>query len=220
CKVSYYHNYYVKGGHRHYYTSQLCIIEAGKHQFVKQKVVDMWIDAMVISHTSTTNCACLYHCSFSHNNIPPSGWPVGFTLTTKHMWDAFVIACLLDDSSRLSSQLVVPNAGLQKDQFMEAMKAWNLHLHLYSQPELSHQCDKLTVGHPCCAVYNCFDPLENQCNHFCMSHEMTEGRVCMIKGWTQLREAQTRICSDPDHIEAERICALWYHSCSTDFLWG
>ncbi|KAF8228395.1 hypothetical protein L208DRAFT_1488337, partial [Tricholoma matsutake] len=31
CKVSYYHNYYVKGGHRHYYTNQLCIIEAGKN---------------------------------------------------------------------------------------------------------------------------------------------------------------------------------------------
>ena len=27
----------------------------------------------------------------------------------------------------------------------------------------------------------------------------------MIKGCTQLREAQTRVCSDPDHIEAERI---------------
>ena len=27
----------------------------------------------------------------------------------------------------------------------------------------------------------------------------------MIKGCTQLQEAQTRICSDPDHIEAEHI---------------
>ena len=168
----------------------------------------MWIDAMVISHTSATNCARLYHRSFSRDNIPPSSWPVGFTLTTEHVWDAFVIACLLDDSSRLSSQLVVPNAGLQKDRFMEAMKARNLRFCLYSQPELSHRCDKchrifrgeevwvvvvdgVTVGHPCCAVHNCFDPLENHRNHFCMSHEMTEGRVCVIKGCTQLREAQT-----------------------------
>jgi CxC6 like cysteine cluster associated with KDZ transposases len=65
--------------------------------------------------------------------------------------------------------------------------------------------DGVTVGHPCCAVHNCFNPLENQRNHFCMSHEMTKGRVCMIKGCTQLREAQTRVCSDPDHIEAECI---------------
>jgi CxC6 like cysteine cluster associated with KDZ transposases len=65
--------------------------------------------------------------------------------------------------------------------------------------------DIVTVRHPCCAVHNCFDPLENQCNHFCMSHKMTEGRVCMIKGCTQLQEAQTRVCSDPDHIEAECI---------------
>jgi hypothetical protein len=147
---------------------------------------------------------------------------VGFTLTTEHVWDAFTITCLLDDSTRLSSQLIVPSTGLQKDRFTEAMKIRNLRFRLYSQPELSHRCDKclrifrgeevwvvvvdgVTVGHPCCAVHNCFNPLENQRNHFCMSHEMTEGRVCAIKGCAQLREAQTRVCSDPDHIKAERI---------------
>ncbi|KAF8234748.1 hypothetical protein L208DRAFT_1260424, partial [Tricholoma matsutake] len=37
CKVNYYHNYYVKGGHRHYYNDPLYVIEAGKHQFIEQK---------------------------------------------------------------------------------------------------------------------------------------------------------------------------------------
>jgi hypothetical protein len=152
----------------------------------------------------------LYHCSFSRDNISPSGWPVGFTLTTKHVWDAFTVACLLDDSTWLSSQLIIPNIGLQKDQFMKAMWARNLRFRLYSQPELSHQCDKclqifhgeevwvvvvvdgVTVGHPCCAVHNCFEPLENQCNHFCSSHKKTEGRVCAIKGCTQIRQAHAR----------------------------
>jgi hypothetical protein len=34
---------------------------------------------------------------------------------------------------------------------------------------------------------------------------MTEGRVCAIKGCTQLRQAQARICSNPEHLEAECI---------------
>ena len=177
---------------------------------------------MVISHTSATNCGHLYHHSFSRNNIPPSAWPVGFTLTTEHVWDAFTIACLLNDSTRLSSQLIVPNTGLQKYCFSEAMKARNLHFHLYSQSELSHQYDKcfrifhgeevwvvvvdgVTVGHPCCTVHNCFEPLETQQNRFCKSHEATEGRVCAIKGCTQLHQKDAHVCSDPEHVEAERI---------------
>jgi hypothetical protein len=78
---------------------------------------------MLISHTSAINCACLYHRSFSHNNIPPSGWPVGFTLAAEHVWDVFTIICLLDDSTQLSSQLIVSNTGLQKDWFTDAVKA-------------------------------------------------------------------------------------------------
>jgi hypothetical protein len=62
-------------------------------------VIDLWINAMVVSHTSATNCGCLYHCSFSRYTLPPPDWPVGFTLTTEHVWDAFIIACLLDDCS-------------------------------------------------------------------------------------------------------------------------
>jgi hypothetical protein len=123
CKINYYHNYYVKGGCRYYYTDSLHVIEAGEHQFVERKVVNIWIDAMVVSHTSATNCARLYHRSFSHNNISPSGWPVEFTLTTEHVWDAFTITCLLNDSTRLGTQVIVPNTGLQKDRFTEVTRA-------------------------------------------------------------------------------------------------
>jgi CxC5 like cysteine cluster associated with KDZ transposases len=50
CKISYYHNYYIKDGHRYYYTHPLHVIEVGGHQFVKQKVVKTWINVMVVSH--------------------------------------------------------------------------------------------------------------------------------------------------------------------------
>ncbi|KAF8219768.1 hypothetical protein L208DRAFT_1337863, partial [Tricholoma matsutake] len=65
--------------------------------------------------------------------------------------------------------------------------------------------DGVTVGHPCCGVHNCFKPLENQHKTFCRSHEMTEGRVCTIKGYTQLWQAQARVCSNPKHLEVEHI---------------
>jgi hypothetical protein len=54
------------------------------------------------------------------------------------VWDTFTIACLFDDSARIGNQLIVPNTGIQKDRFTEAIRAQNLHFQLYSQPELSH----------------------------------------------------------------------------------
>jgi hypothetical protein len=144
CKTSYHHNYHIKQDSRYYYTQQPPNVEVGEHQFVDRKVIDLWIDAMVISHTSATNCGRLYHRSFSRYSLPPPDWPVGFTLTTEHVWDAFIIACLLDDCTRLKSQLIIPNNGLQKDRFKKVMQARNLRFRLYGQPELNHRCDKCT----------------------------------------------------------------------------
>jgi hypothetical protein len=177
---------------------------------------------MLISHTSATNCARLYHRSFSRHNIPPRSWPVGFTLTTEHVWDAFVIACLLDDHQKLGTQLIIPNSGMQKDRFMEALRARNLRIRLHSQPEFTHRCEKccqnvkgrrvwvvvvdgVTVGHPCCAVHNCFVPLKRQRDRYCKMHEQGEGRQCAIKECLQLRNGDSLVCTDEEHVKAYEI---------------
>jgi hypothetical protein len=100
------------------------------------------VNAMLASHTSATNCARLYHRSFSWNNISPSDWPVGFALIAERIWDAFTITCLLDDNARLGSQIIAPNTGPQKDRFTGAIEARSLRFRLYGQPELSHRWDK------------------------------------------------------------------------------
>ncbi|KAF8231039.1 hypothetical protein L208DRAFT_1279247, partial [Tricholoma matsutake] len=123
CKTSYHHNYYIKQDFWYYCTQQPAIIEVSEHQFVDRKVIDLWIDVMVISHTSATNCSCLYHHSFSRHSLPPPDWPVGFMLTMEHIWDAFIIACLLNDCAQLDSQLIIPNNGPQKNWFNKAMQA-------------------------------------------------------------------------------------------------
>ena len=63
--------------------------------------------------------------------------------------------------------------------------------------------DGVMVGHPYCAVHNCFEPLETQQNCFCKGYEATEGRVCVIKGCTQLHQKDAHVCSDPEHVEVE-----------------
>ncbi|KAG2035811.1 hypothetical protein BDR03DRAFT_811573, partial [Suillus americanus] len=41
--------------------------------------------------------------------------------------------------------------------------------------------DGVTVGHPCCAVYNCHIPLSNNHHHFCPLHSGQNDK-CVIIG--------------------------------------
>lgn len=49
---------------------------------------------------------------------------------------------LLEDHAENGSQLSVPNEGLQKDRFTEAMQARNLRMQAAGQPEYAHTCKK------------------------------------------------------------------------------
>ncbi|EDR10781.1 uncharacterized protein LACBIDRAFT_324667 [Laccaria bicolor S238N-H82] len=51
----------VKNGIRHYYSSIPDILQVAEHQFVKKKLVNLWLTLMVVSWTSATNCACFYN---------------------------------------------------------------------------------------------------------------------------------------------------------------
>ena len=100
---------------------------------------------MVVSWTSATNCARLYNATLSGNNKPPPGWQFGFTLESDHVWNGFVILCLLEDLRAREQTLVVQHKDIEdKDRYKEAMRVRNRRLRLYSQPELLHYCNKCT----------------------------------------------------------------------------
>src|SRR3954453_13157299 len=93
---------------------------------------------------SATNCACLYHRSFSQANTPPEEWPFGFTITTEQVWDGFLTLSLLQNHDRLGlgHQLIVPHTGNQRDRFLEPMRAHNEHIRLHNLPEFRHFCNR------------------------------------------------------------------------------
>lgn len=76
--------------------------------------------------------------SFIHLNLN-----FGASLSTEHVWDAFTILALLDDSRRTGNLLEVPHTGDQSQQFIKAMEARNTQFVLYGQPDAVHHiCDK------------------------------------------------------------------------------
>jgi hypothetical protein len=171
--------------------------------------------------TSATNCARLYNLTLS-DTVPPGDWAFGFTLTTEHVWDGFVILALMDDHHHRSQTLKVPHTGAQKDRFTEALKSRNIRFRVQGQPELRHYCKKclrvygnghkvwvvvidgVTVGCPCCAIHNCKTPLESNRHRFCPK-DAAQNLICAIVGCDSPIVDDNRTCSDPRHQEVERI---------------
>lgn len=106
------------------------------------------------------------------------------------------------------------------------------------QPEIPHYCDKcmrtfpygdslykveavvtdgLTIGHPCCLVFTCKEPLANNRHRFCLSHAHLRFQ-CSIVGCTapvaeystvsstgKTTTSHAKTCPDPLHQEIERL---------------
>lgn len=59
-------------------------------------------------------------------------------------------------------------------------------------------CDGKTIGHPCCAVHDCKEPLINNRHRFCATHNI-HNLKCAVTACNSQHEASHRTCSDPDH---------------------
>jgi hypothetical protein len=72
----------------------------------------------------------------------PYEWGLSNSLTTNHVWDAFVILSLLDDAVSRGHHLVVPHSGTQTNRFKAAMEGRNRWIVLNGQPDaVRHACD-------------------------------------------------------------------------------
>jgi hypothetical protein len=144
------------------------------------------------------------------------------------VWDSFLILSLLEDCHSRQQALMVPHDGTQKNRFTEAIRARNLRFRLYSQPEIRHYCKKcvrfyhgpdgnvshmvsvvvidgVTVGHPCCAIHNCHQPLASSRHRFCPQDAVKYNTICAIVGCDNPIVAGSLACADPSHQDVERI---------------
>ncbi|KAF8229572.1 hypothetical protein L208DRAFT_1286352 [Tricholoma matsutake] len=222
CNMKYHHN--LDGTCTYYDGAIPDAIQVGEHQFAEQQLIQMWITSMLLSWTSATNCTHQYNHTLAGSE-PPVGWPFGFAVTTEQVWDGFIILALLEDCQQWSKVLEVPHTGAQKDRFTAALRWCNLRFHLHGQPESQHYCHKclciykskkvwvcvidgVTVGCPCCAVHNCKVPLENNRHCFCPRHSALDC-VCSVVSCSATTAADSRMCSDPEHQEAEQLHRDW-----------
>ena len=92
---------------------------------------------------SASNASKLYELSFSKGYLKDTDWQFVLRLTTKQVWDTFVIFSLLKDKKRRHEHLRVLHTGDQASRFTEAMEERNKDFILHGQPEaVVHACDK------------------------------------------------------------------------------
>jgi hypothetical protein len=146
------------------------------------------------------------------------------------VWDTFILVSLLRDSLQQCIPLELPHTGLQKDRFSIAIRARNLRIQLYGQPEITHYCQKctrfykdenghyikkvsavvtdgLTLGHPACSIHNCHEALANNHHRYCLLHE-DRNRICSIKTCERAVIPGRLVCDNGDHVAVETTYKL------------
>ncbi|KAF7304605.1 hypothetical protein HMN09_00863800 [Mycena chlorophos] len=123
CGTRYYPNYRVNDHVRTYYEKIPNAIQVGEHQYLETIIVNLFINLMLISWTSATNGARIYDQALSQpENIPrehPDWATTSFKLRPEHVWNAFIVLCLLEDHQRRGETLRVPHTGGPEGSFYE-----------------------------------------------------------------------------------------------------
>ncbi|KAG1724071.1 hypothetical protein EDB19DRAFT_1897954 [Suillus lakei] len=130
--------------------------------------------------TSMSNCACLYNVALSKGTSPPLDFPFGFEITGDHVWSGIVQLSLILGVACRETLAVVPTTKLSVV-----------------------VTDSVTVGHPCCGVHNCHDPLLNNCDHFCLNH-LPLVNTCTIIGCNHVVVSSMKTCDTPTHQAVEK----------------
>lgn len=141
CQTVYYPNYIARDNKRQYYTDMPSFIQISDHHYAETQVLEHFTMLSVLSWTSATNAAHIYHESMSKLDDDRRNLP-RYHLRAEHTWDGFVLLALLRNARLHSSVLEVPHDGLQKDRFSAAMHARNEQIQRSGQPEYSHWCTK------------------------------------------------------------------------------
>ncbi|KAL1952122.1 hypothetical protein VTO73DRAFT_1271 [Trametes versicolor] len=224
CDTEYYCDHSVCGGVRTYYPGLPDIVQVADHTFTERALLEHCLKLSLLSWTSSTNAAHIYHHSLSGLGISPDAQEPRFQLRTEHVRDGFIINALLKDANERRYVLRVPATGDQKDRFKVAMRARNLHMSRAGQPEFNHYCSKcvrryprpdgsaeyvdaivldgIDMGRPCCGVRHCSNELLRTQDHYCAEH-WQYNHECVVTGCSRLADKDFRTCGEPAHRSTE-----------------
>ncbi|KAJ3884500.1 hypothetical protein GG344DRAFT_60442, partial [Lentinula edodes] len=227
CETRYYPNYSVKikAKVRRYYDEAVpSILHLEEHSFIQSGLSELFTACTLFAWVSSQNCALIYNHALSpygQKHVSESK----FMLTPTQVWRAFVLVSLLKDWRERGCILSVRDDGELNAQLKELMCERNDRMIAEGQSERLHACetceklvptenpyiagslravvtDGVTLGHPCCKVHNCTEPLQNNRHHWCKTH-MEQQHVCIITDCNRPTRSGHRTCNDTAHRKYE-----------------
>ncbi|OJT05657.1 hypothetical protein TRAPUB_3516 [Trametes pubescens] len=225
CRAVYYPNYVARDGVRQYYEGIPDFFQVSGHKYIQRAILEHFTMLSVLSWTSSTNAAHIYHESMARLQGDDKTDP-RFCLRTTHTHDGMVLLALLRDIDEHGGVLEVPHTGHQKDWFTKVMEARNDRIHISGQPEYTHWCsrcvrryddpdgvtrfvdyivtDSIDMGRPCCAYPHCAGPLRMTQDHWCPQHQ-SQKRFCIVEGCRASHRDGYRTCAFHADIEDHHI---------------
>ncbi|KAJ3897148.1 hypothetical protein F5879DRAFT_1035081, partial [Lentinula edodes] len=215
----------IKAKVRRYYDEAVpSILHLEEHSFIQSGLSELFTACTLFAWVSSQNCALIYNHALSpygQKHVSESK----FMLTPTQVWRAFVLVSLLKDWRERGCILSVRDDGELNAQLKELMCERNDRMIAEGQSERLHACetceklvptenpyiagslravvtDGVTLGHPCCKVHNCTEPLQNNRHHWCKTH-MEQQHVCIITDCNRPTRSGHRTCNDTAHRKYE-----------------
>ncbi|KAJ3500454.1 hypothetical protein NLJ89_g9787 [Agrocybe chaxingu] len=153
---------------------------------------------------------------------PPSSWPTSMDIRGEYVLDGFFLYSLLLDKAEHGAPLVLKHDEANKDRLKKAIHDRNKQTEGTGQEFYPHACDDcfmiledenvkihpavcdgITLGHPCCAIHNCKDPLPGHRGRFCVEHAKLFDKLCAVLDCEAEHRHNRRTCPDVDHAALE-----------------
>ncbi|KAF7968972.1 hypothetical protein HWV62_28773 [Athelia sp. TMB] len=228
CYTRYHADYYVHehGSKRTYYYGKVPqVIEVSKHRYVERELCERFTHSMATAWVSATNNARLYNLEAEGHATPLSRvWNHSVELNAETVWDSFFLnGLLLDFKDRKDTLELDNNTVDHATRLRPAIQARNERMVGPGQELWNHACevccasreidgrvqmlravvtDGVTIGHPCCGVHDCKEPLRSQRNRFCPTH-WDKNTECAVVGCTNAMSPSHTTCAEPDHRSLE-----------------
>ncbi|KAJ7241324.1 hypothetical protein B0H12DRAFT_1250422 [Mycena haematopus] len=209
-------------------------IQSSEHFYTSANLCELFTNMMVSAWcvTSGTNCARIYNTSISQaalQPLMPSDW-ISLKIDIEDVFNSFFLyALLLDHLERQDILQLQHDAPSHAERLRCALEVRNSRMAGTGQEEWNHYCDMCcyiyqeehdwclyflrsaitdgdTMGHYCCAVLDCQQPLRSVRDLFCAAHHHLQ-RQCCIVSCDAPTPSGFRTCDDPDHRNME----LYYY---------
>ncbi|KAJ3743291.1 hypothetical protein EV360DRAFT_57709, partial [Lentinula raphanica] len=216
CNIRYYCNYHVdlKNYWRTYYSSTIpTAVHVEEQSYVQTSLSELFTSCTLFAWVSFQNCATIYNHALSPYRYQ-AVYDSKYILTSTQVWRTFVLVSLLKDWNEHGRTLSFLDSGELNLRLKEVMCERNDRMVTEGQPEQLHAwslravvTDGVTLGHPCCKVHNCTEPLENNRHHWCKTHSQQK-LLCSFTDCARPACPGKRTCDEPLHRRYEEYRLL------------